>query len=923
LIGVRPEGGSDGFRLRGRRSECAALDQLIDAVRHSESRTLVVRGEAGVGKTALLDYAVEAAADLRVLHASGVESEMELPFAALHQLCAPLLDGLDRLPEPQRDALSIVFGLSAGPAPNRFLVALAVLGLVADAAEERPLLCVVDDAQWLDSATAQTVGFVARRLHVEAVGMIIGAREAGTEFHELPELEVKGLRNGDARALLRSVVGFLLDEQVRDRIVVETGGNPLALLELPRGLTATQLAGGFGLIDAQALPSRIETSFLRQVETLPEDARRLLLVAAAEPIGDPLLMWRAAERLGIEAPAAVQAAESEGLLAVRERVTFRHPLVRSALYRSASATDRRAVHLALAEVTDAEVDPDRRAWHLSAAAPGPSEEVAVELERSAGRAQARGGFAAAAAFLQRSVALTHDPARRTGRALAAAQACVQAGAFESAFRQLATAEAGPLDDLGRAHIDLLRAQAAFAQDRGRDAPPLLLRAARTLETLDVRMARDTYLDAWSAALFAGGSSLLEVSQAARTAPRPVEPDRPSDQLLDGFALLFTDGRSAGVPLLERAAIAFAGSDASTGEVLRWGWLATAAAAAVWDFDSCLTSAARQVQAARDAGALAVLAVGVNVLGQAVALAGEFGEAASLMAEAAAVKEATGTHIAPYGGLVLVALRGRETEAFSLIDATIQGAGAEGQGTAVQYARWARSVLLNSLGHYEEALVAATEASDDTPELFVSAWALSERVEAAVRSGNPRQAATALERLVERAEGTDSGWARGLAARARAMAGAGSAAEHGYREAIERLSGTQLRPELARSHLLFGEWLRREGRRVDARAQLRTAHELLTAIGLEAFADRARRELVATGETVRKRRFVTPHELTPQERQIALLARDGLSNPEVGARLFISPRTVEWHLRKVFAKLAITSRKELRGALRGAELELTI
>jgi DNA-binding CsgD family transcriptional regulator/tetratricopeptide (TPR) repeat protein len=914
LLSVRQQGDAGGVGLRGRQPECAALDQLIDAVRGGESRTFVVRGHAGVGKTALLDYAVGAAADLRVLHASGVESEMELPFAALHQLCAPLLHGLGRLPDPQREALSIVFGLSAGPAPNRFLVALAVLSLVADAAEERPLLCVVDDAQWLDAATAQTVGFVARRLHVEAVGLIIGTRETGAEFQDLPELEVKGLRNGDARALLRSAVGFLLDEQVRDRIVAETRGNPLALLELPRGLTATQLAGGFGLLNAQALPRRIETSFLRQAETLPAETRLLLLLAAAEPVGDPLLVWRAAEQLGIATSVAALAAESEGLLTIRDRVTFRHPLVRSAVYRSASAADRRAVHLALAEVTDAEVDPDRRAWHLSAAAPGPSEEVAVELERSAGRAQARGGFAAAAAFLQRSVALTHDPARRTGRALAAAQACVQAGAFDSAFRQLATAEAGPLDEFGRAHIDLLRAQAAFAQDRGRDAPPLLLRAARTLEALDARLARDTYLDAWSAALFAGDGSLLEVSQAARTAPRPTEPVHASDLLLDGFAMLFTDGRAAGVPVLEQACVAFAGKGASTEEVLRWGWLATAAAAAVWDFDSCLTAATHQVQVARDAGALAVLAVGVNVLGQAVALAGEFGEAASLMAEANAVKEATGTHIAPYGALVLAALRGREAEAFPLIDATIRGASAEGQGTAVQYARWARSVVLNALGQYDEALVAAVEASDDTPELFVSAWALVERVEAAARSGDTKQAAAALERLVERADGTDAGWARGLAARSRALLSDGKAAERGYREAIERLGDTRLRPDLARAHLLFGEWLRRENRRIDARAQLRTAHELLTTIGMDAFADRARRELAATGETVRKRHFVTPHELTPQERQIALLARDGLSNPEVGARLFISPRTVEWHLRKVFAKLAISSRKELRGAL---------
>jgi len=509
-------------KLRGRRSECAVLDGMLAAVREGESRTLVVRGEAGVGKTALLAYLLERASGCRIARAAGVESEMELAFASLHQLCAPMLDRVGRLPAPQRDALEIVFGLRAGAAPDRFLVGLAVLSLLSGAAEERPLLCVVDDAQWLDRSSAQALAFVARRLVAEQVGLVFAAREAAEELRGIPDLEVRGLRNGDARALLGSVVRFRLDEQVRDRIVAETRGNPLALSELPRGLTATQLADGFGLVGAHALPERIEESFRRRLEALPAETRLLLLVAAAEPVGDPLLVWGAAERLGIDGSAAAPAA-TEGLLAIGERVTFRHPLVRSAVYRSASPQERSVVHQALAEVTDAQADADRRAWHLAAAATGPDEVVALELERSAGRAQARGGLAAAAAFLQRSLALTRDRARRTDRALAAAQASLHAGAFDAALRLLATAEAGSLDEFQNARAELLRGQIAFASGGGSDAPPLLLKAAQRLEQLDPELARETYLDAWGAALFAGrlatAGGLLEVRGRPGPPPR--------------------------------------------------------------------------------------------------------------------------------------------------------------------------------------------------------------------------------------------------------------------------------------------------------------------------------------------------------------------------------------------------------------------
>jgi len=912
--------------LLGRASEREALDRLLENVRSGQSAVLVIRGEAGVGKTALLHHCDRQASGFRVARIAGVESEMELPFAGLHQLCAPMLGRLGALPEPQQAALGVALGLASGAAPDRFLVALAALSLLAEVAGERPLLCFVDDAQWLDAASGQVLGFVARRLLAESVAIVFAVRDPTDERElvGLPELALGGLAEEDARALLATVIPGRLDESVRDRLVAETRGNPLAILELPRALAATQVPGGFGLEGAYALPGRIEESFLRRLESLPEEARLLLLVAAAEPVDDPLLVWRAAAHLGIELSAAAADA-TEGLLAIGERVMFRHPLVRSAVYRSAAVQERRAVHLALAQATDRDVDPDRRAWHLAAAAAGPDEQVASELERSAGRAQARGGVAAAAAFLQRAVALTADSTRRADRALAAAEASLQAGLFDVARRLLATAEVGPVDELQRARLDLLRAEAAYSESRGSEAPALLLRAAKTLDPLDPKLARETYLDAWSAALFAGRlastGSLHHVSREALARPRPAGPQRPSDLLLHGFSLAFTDGRSAAAPVLERAATGFAGEHVTVEEVLRWGWLATAAAVMVWDYETCVAVASRGVLLARESGALAVLAVSVNVLAQTMALGGESRSAASLIAEADSVTEATGTQVAPYGALVLAGLQGREAEAAALIDATIHDATAGGQGTAVQYAHWARSVLLNGLGRYQEALAAAQDASDDTPELFVSVWALSELIEAATRSEDTARARRALERLAEATSAAETDWGLGIAARSRALLSEGETAERLYQEAIERLGRTRLRPELARAHLLYGEWLRRENRRVDARAQLRAAHDQFTPIGMAAFAERARKELLATGERVRKRTVETREDLTAQERQIAQLARDGLSNPEIGARLFLSPRTVEWHLRKVFAKLAIRSRSELSRALPSPDSEL--
>jgi DNA-binding CsgD family transcriptional regulator/tetratricopeptide (TPR) repeat protein len=870
-----------------------------------------------VGKSALLGYLADRVDGWHVARAVGVESEMELAYAGLHQLCGPMLDRLERLPVPQRDALATVFGLSEGPAPDRFLVGLATLTLLAEVAEHQPLVCIVEDAQWLDQTSAQLLGFIARRLLAERIALVCAARTGVGDdvLAGLPELPIRGLSDSDARGLLLGNLYGPLDAAVCDQIVSESHGNPLALLELPRTWNAAALAGGFGLPGSQPVAGKIQQSYVRRLRLLPADTQLLVLAAAAEPLGDPVLLHRAAATLDLDL-AAVSPAVDAGLLQVGGRVEFAHPLVRSAAYRSAAADDRHRVHRALAEATDAETDPDRRAWHLAQATPGPGEAVAAELERSAGRAQARGGVAAAAAFLQRAVALTVDPARRVERALAAAQVSFQAGAFDAALGLLATAEVGPLDDFQRARVDLVRGHVAFASGLLGDAPRLLLNAARRLEPFDLELARETYLTAWGAALVAtgyleGGSIFLEIRRAVRALPRRPGAPHPVDLLLDGLAQLSTDGHAAATPTLQRAAKALA--DISVEDVLRWGWMATAASNAVWDNDGAHAISARQVQLVRDAGALAELPLHLSALGLASAWIGDFAGAGALMAEADSVSAATGGPAGPWVALRLRALQGREAEASAAIASAIKQAAAGGQVFAT-YAHWGAAVLYNGLARYEEAAAAARQATSNTFEYWVSIWALPELVEAAARVGDTERAREALERLAETTQPCGTDVALGIEARSRALLSDGAAAEELYREAIDRLGRTRLRPELARAQLLYGEWLRREGRRVDAREQLHTAHDLFDAIGMEAFAERAGRELLATGEKVRRRSPETREELTPQEGQIARLARDGLSNPEIGAQLFISARTVEWHLRRVFTKLEISSRRQLRTAL---------
>jgi DNA-binding CsgD family transcriptional regulator/tetratricopeptide (TPR) repeat protein len=906
--------------LWGRDAECRQLDQLHDDVRAGQSRALVVRGEAGVGKSALLDYLVGRADRCRVVRAAGVQAEAELPFAGLHQLCAPLLDRLDHIPGPQRDGLVTAFGLRAGRAPDSFLLGLAVLSLLAEAARERPVLCVVDDAQWLDRATAQTLGVVARRLAAESVGLVIGLRDPAREqpFAGLPQLPLAGLAAEDARQLLTVAIPGPLDDRVRDRIIAETRGNPLALLELPQGLTYAELAGGFGLPIGAALSDHIEQSFRRRLAPLRSDVRTVLLIAAVEPTGDPKLVRRAAARLGV---VVIDEQDSgyAGLLRWGSRVTFRHPLVRSAVYREAPADERRKAHRALAAVTDPAVDADRRAWHLAHATAGPDEDVAAELERSAGRAQARGGYAAAAAFLERAALLSRDARQGVRRALAAAQAKLRTGAPDAALAMLALAEEGPLDDLARARIDLLRAQIAFVTQPGVGAARLLLAAARRLEGLDAVLARDTYLDALSAGMFAGRlggpEQLPQLARAASRAPCGRQPDRP-DLLLDALTTMFTDGYEAAIPAARCALRAFARDDVTVEEGLRWSWLAGAVAAHLWDDDSWHLLATRYVELARKAGALNELAPALNSRIVLEVFEGDLRTAAVLVDESRAVTETVGTGLTQYGALWLAAFHGQDGDAERLGRTALAEAEAHGEGIGMTVTQAAIALADNSVGRYESALLDAQQAAESRHELAAPHWGLVELVEAAARLGRRAVAEDALDRLSTRTRASGTAWALGVEARSRALLSPDEVAEEYYREAIARLSGCRVRTELARARLLYGEWLRRTRRRRDAREQLRIAHEMFTAMGAEAFAARARRELIATGEKARKRTVTTIGHLTAREAQIARLAHDGLSNPEIGMRLFLSPRTVEYHLGNVFAKLDITSRRDLADAFGG-------
>jgi DNA-binding CsgD family transcriptional regulator len=888
------------------------LGRLLTGIRSGRSGVLVVRGEAGIGKTALLEHFIEQASGCIVARATGVQADMELPFAGLQQLFGSMLGSLERLPDPQRDAVEVAFGLRSGPPPDRFEVGLAVLGLLAEVAERDPLVCVVDDAQWLDQASARTLAFIARRLMAESVALLFAVREPSAEqaFAGLPELVVGGLNHEDARGVLGLAIAGRVDERVIDRIVAETRGNPLALLELPRGLSAAELAGGFGVSSTQPLSARLEQSFLGRVRSMPDQTQRFLLLGAAEPTGDPALLMRAAELVGLGVEAAVPA-EAVGLIELAAQVRFHHPLVRSAIYRAAPLGDRQAVHRALAEVTDTQSDPDRRAWHRAQAALGADEDLAAELERSAERAQARGGMAAAAAFLERAAALTPDRARSARRALAAAQAKYLAGSPQAALRLLESAAYPAMDGLEVAMVQRLRGRIALHLSRSGEGATALFDAAQRLESIDPGLARETHLEALHAAAVAGrlGMGMRDAAAAARTAPAAPGPQRASDVLLDGLAVRFTDGISEGAPILKLALAALLDGNKDYDADMRWPLLACRVAADVLDDETWHLLASRYVVIARGAGALGVLPIALMHLSLLHVFEGKLSTAAALVEEIDSIIDATGSRRISVPKLMIAAWKGDEDRASKLIDEAQRDAVARGEGFVLTFAEHAHAVLHNALGHYATAFENAQRASAQD-ELHAAVWSLPEMVEAAVRSGKPELAADALERLRQRTQVAGTEWALGIEARCAALLSDDAIAEGLYREAIERLGHCRVALDLARAHLLYGEWLRRRARRVDAREQLRSAQASFAEMGAEAFAQRAGRELLATGETARKRTVETTDELTPHEARIARMARDGASNQDIATQLFVSRKTVEYHLHKVFSKLGISTRQQL-------------
>ncbi|OBG83310.1 LuxR family transcriptional regulator [Mycobacterium sp. E802] len=922
-----------GVPLRGRASECTALRGLLSAARSGSSAVLVLRGEAGVGKTALLDYVVAQASEFRVTQVAGIQSDMELAFAGLHHLCAPLLGRLGEIPEPQRDALEVAFGRGVGPAPDRFLVGLAVLSLLAAAADEKPLLCVIDDAQWLDQVSVQALGFVARRLLAEPVVVVFAVRDghdgAVDALPGLPELRVPGLADSDARDLLDSVVLGRLDERVRDRVIAETRGNPLALLEVPHNVSAAELAGGFWNVGTRPSVGQVEESFVHRIRALPADTRRLVLVAAADPVGDPVLFARSASHLGIDLE-ALAPAEAAGVIEFGSRMRFYHPLVRSAAYRAADAAERREAHQALAMTTDPELDPDRRAWHAANASAGPDDAVAAELEASAWRAQARGGIAAAASFLERAAVLTADSGLRGARAIAAAEAKRDAAASEAAYELLALAELNPLSELQRAQVGRLRAQMEFTRSRGgqpgappvRHAAALLLDAAGRLETLDDDLARETYIEALSAAMYASRSQpeALEVAAAAAgiAVAKITAPTRPIDFLLIGMANLVTDGLPAAVGHL-RTALELWSEHARRhdGRALRWLSLAfpvvqESVAGEMWDDELIARLATDMVAYARAGGALALLPSAIAFEAGVHVHEGEFVTAARLLEEAESISEAIGHRPMKYHRVELAAWRGDLREAGDLIEAGTAEGTAKGEGRLLGVTGYAAAVLYNGLGRYEEALAAAQKTCE-YHDLGFYGWCLLELTEAAARMGERAVAEDAVRRLEAGAGSSGTDWGSGTVAAARAMLAGDGEADALFEEAIERFGRSRVKVQLARTHLRYGEWLRRRKQRTKAREHLGTAYEMFTKMGARAFAERARRELTATGEKVRKQPVGSGDDLTAQEAQIAQLASEGLTNQEIGAQLFISTHTVEWHLRKVFVKLGVSSRRQLRSA----------
>ena len=904
-------------RPLGRRAECDRLDQVVAAVSAGHSSTLVLRGEAGIGKSVLLDYlAGRASAGAVVLRASGVESEMELPFAGLHQLCMPILDRVPLLPELQRDALHAALGVGSGVA-NRLAVALGGLDLLSGLSETRPLFCVIDDAQWLDQASVQTLFFIARRLLAERIGMVFAVRDDTGALAGLPELEVTGLRDQDASLLLGSVIGGRLDPRVRQRIVAETHGNPLAIIQLPRGLSGAELSAGLGPSVGVSLPNQIKQSFLGRYRKLPNPTRQLLMLAAAEPLGDPNLLWRAAAAAGLP-DTPVSPADTGGLMSIGQYVQFEHPLARAAIYDAATGQERQAAHRAIAQATDPETDPDHRAWHRSQAATGTDDEVAAELEYASGRALARGGLAAAAAILERSTQLSSTRPEVIRRGLTAARATYDAGAPDRAVELLTVLESGSLGPAEHAAVIRLRGQIAVSHGQPAQAAGLLLNAAQALQPFDPAQARETYLEALEAVHFAGqsgfpGGLAALAADVIRTVPAP--PDQPGlvDHLLDGMLTWAVHGLPDAIPAIRRALAQMSSASTDPAAAARWVWLMNHMANSTWDDDLWMVITDRYRAVVREIGALSLLPSALMARASYALTTGDFAATDSLLSDASSISTAVG--LPPAAGqsrAALTAWQGQREETETVLAQIVRDRAADGD-YATAFVDGCTAVLNNGLGNYALAFRAAQRSAFKKQLGFPEAMLL-ELIESAVRLDEPAEAKRALQHLTVRTTAAGTSWALGVEAYCRALLTKTDAAESYYRQAIEQLDTCRIVPFRHRARLVFGEWLRRERRRTEAREHLQVAYETFIAMGALGFAERARRELLATGGTVPRRTEDTRDVLTPQEVQVAQLAAAEASNQEIAAQLFISSSTVSYHLSKAFRKLGINSRRELARAL---------
>jgi DNA-binding CsgD family transcriptional regulator len=906
--------------LLGRGAERDRLDRILADARAGLSATLVLRGEPGVGKTSLLDYAQAAAADLAVIRVDGIESEIEFSFGALHQLLRPNLDRSGVLAPPQRTALELAFGLREGPAPDRFLVGLAALGLLADQATRQPLLCLVDDAQWLDRESADALAFMARRLYADSMAMIFAVREPAAApglLGGLPGLVVSGLAERDAAELLAATAGPRLRPAVAERIVTETDGNPLALIEIGQQLGPGQLSGDAPLPDPVPIGRQLEQRYLREARGLPADTGVLLLTAAADPTGDPQLLWQAGAQLGFTAGAAT-AAEARHLLTIRDTVRFRHPLIRSAVYYGASFAERQRVHAALGAATDPAHHLEQRAWHLAMAATGPDETVAAELERAGERARQRGGWTAAAASFQRAAALTADPPARGRRLLRAGEASCGAGALRQAQLQLdqATSDlAGPRD---LAQVQRVRGRIYHAQHESAQATSALLTAAAGLGPGDLRLARDILVEAVVEAQINGqlapdGTTRGDVARAARSLPLPGgTPATPGDLLLDADTTLQLQGLQAAAPLLRTAIDAVQAASPEAPETFQWLAAACADATILVD-DTRLDGLARRMEdEARQHGAVLPLTLALSHAGVSNLLAGYLSEAQRCFVEHAAITEARGQRWS-IGALLVAAWRGQTQQVQTLLETVAEDAGREGQGYQLVFADYARCVIELGRSRYGAAYASFTAGVEDTSQIK---FVLPDLVEAAQRSGHHDAAQGTLAQLERLAAASPSPLTLGFVARARALvAGDGPAkrTEEYYREAMAQHGAARGPVHLARSQLVYGEWLRRIKRPRDAREPLRAAYRDFDEMGARAFAARARRELSAAGESVPVRSGAQDREaLTAQEAQVAELAAGGATNAEIAAQLYLSPNTIDYHLRKVFRKLGVSSRRQLAG-----------